>query len=382
MKKYKRIFLEPIEDELSVLCQYKHSEWRIKPNKLLAPITLCRTCIEGMNEFNKIYAAVKSIITKRKLRQLVLTASGSISVAKKNFSGSGYLINVDKDIELVLVIPEGIWRIQFRNLTKEQTDMMEESHLSGKQAFTLFKEICLKNGIDLDKYKIKNGPEIKKTIETYIIKKGEDCFGMGDILVTHTNVHHLDFHSSFPSGLALTHPEFRPIIEKLYNERKQKPENKAILNYTIGYMQSVKSEFRAAWAHLSRDAIKNNNDRIRELSKRLRESGRRVLLYNTDGIWYSGDIYHGEGEGPGIGEWSNDHINCTLRIKSPGSYEYIENGEYYPVLRGSTILERTKPREDWEWGDIFNIHASEVIKYKFDEENGITEIMEDMYYGI
>ena len=381
MKKYKRIYLEPIEDELSVLCQYKHGEWKINLNKMLIPITLCRTCKEGMNEFNKIYAAVKSIITKRNLKQLVLTKSGGISIARKNFSGSGYLIINNGDIELILIIPEGIWRIQFRNLTKEQTELMKDTSLSGTNAFLLFKGICMQNGIDLDKYKIKNGPEIKKTIEKYIIKKGEDCFGMGDMLVTHINVHHIDFHSSFASGLALTHPEFRPIIEKIYKERKQKPENKAILNYTIGKMQSLKGG-NASWAHLSRDAIKNNNDRIRELSKRLRESGRRILLYNTDGIWYTGDIYHGEGEGPGIGEWSNDHINCNLRIKSPGSYEYIENGKYYPVLRGSTKLDKIKPRENWEWGDIFNIHASEVIKYKFDEENGITEIMEDMYYGI
>ena len=67
---------------------------------------------------------------------------------------------------------------------------------------------------------------------------------------------------------------------------------------------------------------------MRELAKQLKDSGRMVLAYNTDGIWYCGEIYHGEGEGNGLGQWSNDHTNCTIRFKSAGSYEYIENGKY------------------------------------------------------
>ena len=85
----------------------------------------------------------------------------------------------------------------------------------------------------------------------------------------------------------------------------------------------------------------------------MRNSGRIVISYNTDGVWYDGEIYHGEGEGPNLGQWSNDHVNCMFRAKSAGAYEFIEDGKYYPVVRGQTTLDAIKPRSSWEWGDIY-----------------------------
>ena len=111
-------------------------------------------------------------------------------------------------------------------------------------------------------------------------------------------------------------------------------------------MQSI-SGCNARWAHLSRDAIKDNNDRVKKLAETLEKKGRMVLSFNTDGIWYKGPVYHGEGEGDGLGEWHNDHVNCKFRAKSSGSYEFIENKKYYlqdkyfnrfPVLYEDNIM--------------------------------------------
>ena len=184
------------------------------------------------------------------------------------------------------------------------------------------------------------------------------------------NVHHIDFHSSYPAGLANTHPEFKPILEEIYEERKD-PEkeilNKAILNFSIGWMQSYNpSEHRfAEWAHLSRDAIHDNNVRIIDLTVRIQASGREVIGYNTDGIWYRGDIYHSFGEGNKLGQWSNDHINCIFRSKSDGAYEYIEDNKYTAVVRGLTTYDIIEPdREKWKMGDIYK---GSNINYYYNE---------------
>lgn len=123
---------------------------------------------------------------------------------------------------------------------------------------------------------------------------------------------------------------------------------------------------------MAKDAIADNNKRLFDLSQKISDSGRQVMLWNTDGVWYQGDIYHGEGEGKKLGDWENDHVNCSLRIKSKGAYEYIEDGKYYPVLRGYTKLDKVKPRNEWKWGDIFHTDAV-VIEFYWREGIGLTD---------
>ena len=103
-----------------------------------------------------------------------------------------------------------------------------------------------------------------------------------------------------------------------------------------------------------------------DIVKKLEESGRTVLLLNTDGVWYNGPLYHGEGEGSGLGQWQNDHKNCQFRMASAGAYEFIEKGIYYPVIRG--IPNDTKT--EWKWGDIYKEKAVPSI-FSFTEEEGV-----------
>ena len=156
---------------------------------------------------------------------------------------------------------------------------------------------------------------------------------------------------------------------KLYTKRKTNDIYKAILNFSIGYMQSLGC-CGAKWAHLSKDAITDNNKRITELANKLKKAGNHILSYNTDGIWYIGKIYHGENEGNKLGQWENDHVNCKWRCKSAGSYEFMEGDKYYPVVRGYTTLDSIKNRSEWQWGDIFQKESNPII-FKFEEDKGV-----------
>lgn len=328
----------------------------LKPNKLLVPITKLNLNEVDVNKFNKLY----KFIVNNNVPEMIMTRSGGISF--KNVGVCYHLSRTATCIELI-ICADGYCRIQLRG-GKNYGDAPHKE-IYGRQAFNKFKDILKTNGIDLNKYAISNGLDIKKEIEKPLICLDEALPGF-----VFKRAHHIDFHNSYPAGLCNTHPEFRPVIEYLYNKRKENNIYKAILNYSIGFMQSI-GGCRARWAQLSRDAIKDNNDRIRDLASRLKAAGNHILSYNTDGIWYIGNIYHGEGEGSDLGQWENDHINCQWRCKSAGAYEFIENNKYTPVVRGYTNLDKKKIRSEWSWGDIFKEEAS-PITFIFDELEGVT----------
>lgn len=314
-------------------------------NKKPIPVTQLNMNDENMAFFNEQVKRCEGYF------KIIRTPSNYIS--KKTRFPAYDVRSTNSCVELTVLDSSGFFRIQFRN-----SGIKGKQSVYGRKAFLIFKDICKKHNICLDDYIIDNGSEVKKEIEEYIIKIENNVF----LNRTFMNAHHIDFHSSFPSGLALTHPEFRPVIEELYNGRKEKPEYKLVLNCTIGYMQSEPC-CKAKWAQLARDAINNNNSRIRDVAERLKRTGRAILAYNTDGIWYIGDVFHDIDEGTTIGTWANDHTNCKIRFKSKGSYEFEENGKYYPVVRGHTKLDEIKSRDNWQWGDIYAEDA-EPIKYE------------------
>lgn len=346
---------------LDELMREKGAKVLCKVNKLLIPCHVCDNTKDGAHEFNQYYQEVLKLTG---WNTIVRTPSGGVSIARQNFKPPMWDIKATNAcIEITLI---GIYmlRIQFRQNSSVKED--NQPKIYGREAFSAFKKWLLLDGIDLEDYAIDNGAEVKKTIPKYIIKmeneKYKDCI--------FKNVHHIDFHNSFPAGLVNTHPEFGGVITMAYNTRKTRPINKAILNYSIGFMQSI-SMTGAQWAHLAKDAIEDNNKRVEELAAKVAASGRLILSYNTDGFWYAGEIYHGEGEGKALGQWENDHINCKFRAKSAGAYEYIEDGNYFPVVRGRTNLDLIKPRTEWEWGDIYRREA-QVIEFFWEEGVGLT----------
>ena len=339
----------------------KYLPLKARPNYKHIPQTVLGITPEAAAEFNKIYQWLKQ--TDIWEYRLARGSRNGIRTAHNVFCGCGWDVEVSKtSIELVIIY-DGMWRFLFRSDVKSDVGMY------GWEAIEQFSKKCLEYGIDLEEYRIDNGEEVKKEIEEAMI-----CYGvMGDISnKIIEGAHHIDFHNSYPAGLANTHPEFRPVIEEFYVGRKIYEEYKAVLNLTIGTFQSVRMN-GAAWAHLSKDAIGDNNKRIRELSDRLLQAGRLPIAYNTDGIWYCGDPYHGEGEGPNLGEWENDHTDCRIRFKSKGCYEFEENGIYHPVVRGMTYYDRLKARKDWQWGDIFRAEAV-PFAFAWDDEQGIIQV--------
>lgn len=318
-------------------------------NYLLIPVSVFDITEEGAREFNKIYYWLKS----KKLNKLVRTKSGGIKLGSKLRLPAWDIKTNRYCVEITAILEGRAWRIQFRTKPPEG--------MSGRKAFTEFKKLLLKDGIDLEDYAIENGEEVKAEIEKPLIGAVRDW--MYDVL--YEGVNHIDFHSSYPAGLANTHPEFRKTLEKIYKKRNEENMCKNILNFSIGFMQSL-GGCSARWAHLSRDAIKDNNDRVRELAIRLDKSGRLVISFNTDGIWYRGPIFHGKGEGDNMGDWHNDRINCQFRMKSDGAYEFIEDGIYYPVVRGIS----NDVKGDWQWGDIYTDKAQAQL-FTFTEEEGI-----------
>lgn len=342
--------------------KFKRAPYSSTPNALKIPVTKLHYTTENVALFNSVYFYMKD---QKDFKEIVRTESGGISnrIPLSARHRRWDCRKSDNWIEITIIENVGMWRIQIA-----QGKTKDSPILSGRQAFFMFKQFIKKFNIDLDSYSIPNGKEIHDSIEKPLISLPHESLRRDRVF---HGVNHIDFHNSYPAGLVNTHPEFREGIEYLYNNRGIKPEYKDLLNYTIGFFHSKFCRYQ--FAQLAKDAIADSNKRVRELAERVERSGRVILLYNTDGFWYLGKPYHGEGEGKKLGQWRNDHLDCKFRAKSSGAYEFIEDNIYHPVLRGYTNLDEIKPRDSWEWGDIYQENAV-VKKYAFDEEKGIYEI--------
>ena len=220
----------------------------------------------GVEQFNKIYKYLK----QADLRPLMRGRSGAILKSNKQNRYGAWDVRIYATGATITVRIEGrTYAYCIGHINKD-----DSKGLRGYEAFHLFKDKCLDAGIDLDEYAIDNGAEVKETIPSPHISMNQYMTYSDSPL---ENVHHIDFHNSYPAGLCNTHPEFRKVIEPIYETRKTSPENKAILNYSIGFMQSLQPACKARWSHLSHDAIVDNNNRIEELSDRLEASGRKIL---------------------------------------------------------------------------------------------------------
>lgn len=326
------------------------------------PLYRVEPTFESVDWFNEIY---QDIISNPEWTRGEMTKSGGICKKRDKFKVPLYMVDTShkSGITLHLVMHWGSFRILMG------TNPHEKGDVTGREAFYLFKKCCAKYDINLEDYVIDNGEDVKKDIESPRIAMAKDRY----LNVTFENAHHLDLNSSYMAGIAQAFPELYPPIKEIYDKRKEDPKNKSVLTNTFGFCQSKWCNFdgrKYALAHLSKAAIEYNNRTIDELTGKLKKADRRVIAYNTDGIWYDGDIYHDETEGTDLGQWKNDHVNCKLRFRSAGAYEYMEDGEYYPVIRGITNLDRIKPRSEWKWGDLFKEDA-ELLRWKFDAKVGI-----------
>jgi hypothetical protein len=327
----------------------------IKPNNFAY-------CEEDIAEFNKIYQFCLEEEKAGRMGRFVVTKGLTISRSLNDFIGVRFAVmHTTTTVTLILKHPE-TYRFYLFRMGKKRKEAKETS---GRLAFYTYKKVLAQHGVDLETLAIDNGFEVKQTIPSPKIE-------LVDAIPSETyyNCHHLDINSAFNAGMMKAFPILEPGIRHIYDKRKENPRFKDILNMTQGFMQSVFVNYR--FSHISKAGYVFTNNYIDALIAELQATGRKVLATNTDGIWIQGEIFHNRDEGTDIGQWKNDHVNCRLRFKSKGSYEYIENGKYHPVVRGQTTYERIVPREEWDWGSIFIGHE---IEYKFSDEKGVVAIV-------
>lgn len=357
---------------------YEHSKRRWNVNYYNIPVTVFNLDDEGAHKFNQILQYAKSL----NVRNIIRTPSGGISNRGVNNKYRCWDIkHFSTGAEITILLLEGCWRFQIRTKSKfsKKTRGGREKPIYGATALKEFKRLCSQFNINIDKYAVADGVEQKKqwkeSVKT-IYKKY--IHPMSHNLVNKTlttgDIHHIDLCSGFQSGLSRAFPEFKGVCQYLYDQRKNPDGSsndsiKAIQVMSIGAMWSEHCG-KAKYFPLAKGAIEENNRLLQELSQKLLSSGRQILMYNTDGIWYRGEIYHDETEKCDLGGWRNDHCNCErFRMKNNCTYEFVEDGRYTAVMSGSTTLDRVKAREDWEWGDIYKTAA---IEYQLTDEGVCT----------
>lgn len=347
------------------MLEIKRSRPTLKLNYIMIPVT--RT--DSVEKFNKVFFEYRD----REYNKANRTKSGGISV--KHLRLPIFDLTVNKwGCELLVCDKDGNFRLQFRNKIFDDPNIDEvEKKITGTQAINKFYQELKQIGIDLNDYAINNGKEVKATIEKPMISLKRQSFKD----ITFEGCNHVDINSSYPAGVKEYHPEFAPVIDKWYKLKKEgHKEYKAYLNLMIGTMQSQYQGYR--YADISAYAIKRNNDKIKEMAKWLEDNGRMVLSYNTDGIWFQGESIPKEMQSSELGKFKQDHTNCKFRAKSDGAYEFIEDGKYYPVIRGKTRLDELLPRDKWKWGDIYQENAYLIKKFRVTMEKGVEEIYEEL----
>lgn len=330
-----------------------------RPNYMLIPVNAISLTDENVQWFNQFYQEILSYARDGIMTEFETTPSGGICTRIEAMQGLKYRIVVSHYMVDICVkwFNARYYRFQIGH-RKAETSM------TGHRAFCIYQKQLLKDGVDLKTLKINNGLEVKKTIPSPKI----ECYVAYDLRINH--VYHLDLNSAYNTGMMIAFPELETTIRRLYNKRKECKTFKDVLNMTQGFMQSVLCHYQ--YAHISKAGYVYTVNKIDDLTKKIQDWGGRIVAHNTDGIWYQSKKgpYHDEEEGIDIGQWKTDHYDCTIRFKSKGCYEYIEDGVYTPVVRGLTSYDKVKPRSEWEWGDIYR---SDVIQYSFVEGEGFVK---------
>ena len=192
----------------SLLKDFSSSSSIGTPNYINIKCNLLTPNEENAIIFNEILSYLKTNV-KNKIKR---TKSGGISKTKFVRLPSWDYTYGPSGAELLILTEDGNYRIQFRpQLAKDEDN---DKTMSGRKAFKEFSKILLNNGINIEDYAVDNGKEIKNEIEKPLIKLERSVYAdFNGISAGIKNCHHIDFHNSYPGGLAITHPEFKPIIE-------------------------------------------------------------------------------------------------------------------------------------------------------------------------
>lgn len=282
------------------------------------------------------------------------TKSGGVSVKGLRGRKAYGLWQANGRFELVMIASvRGMYHFVLGRANKDSSEP------TGRESYRLFEDICSMMNIDLAAHAIPNGKDVKLTIPKPIIRLGEfaERYGLVGKGANIPHVHHLDLNSSHMAGVAEANPDLRPAIEHIYAQRKKNKMYKSVLTHAYGFFQSQWCNLGGhgySLANLSKDALEFTNRMVTTLAERFTAAGAKILLYNTDGFWFVGDPLEIPGlYGNDLGQYKFDHVDCLFNVKSKGCYQYIENGKYEPVYRGTSTYEAIVPRSEWIWDDIY-----------------------------
>lgn len=311
--------------------------------------------ITTSNEYNEILDFISANGCERHL-----TINGHLS---KDEIGDGYCFvssNSTNTFEHLVIYDGRLYRFVF-------WPGHEEENITGHSALIYFR----KNAGELaKKYALKSNAEVAKVKET-ILKPYIKLVAEADKTYDEGLIIHLDLNSAYPAGIAATTPELAEFFNKEYKKKKEGDISaKALLNYGIGAMQSLKlSGYR--YPELSRRAIQWTREQLEQMTEKILriDPESEIIAYNTDGMWvkFSSKIpllllKEEMSFGHELGQWKVDHIVEKLRFKSAGAYEFVEQGEYHAVVRG---IPKTISK-DFQWGDIYLHHPR---GYKITQNN-------------
>lgn len=349
---------------MNILEKFEGAPYELEDLKI--PKTKLKFNDEGTSTFNSIYKWCQKNIEQYGIER---TDKGYISRKANANKFPAYDIQMRRtltgrviSIELT-VITDKSYRFVVSGTFHNSDDV------TGSEAFLNFKRACKRHGVNLEDFAIPNGKEVKADIPEPMISYDES---IKDQTIEHA--HHLDLNSSYMAGIARYTPQLYPVIKEIYDARKFDKKCKDILTHSYGFMQSPYCHFNGhgySLANLSLQAHQYNNNALNWLTGELKKNGNKILAYNTDGIWYTGELLHNSLEGKDLGQYKNDEIDCTIRFKSKGCYEFKRpDGSYKPVVRGLTRRDFLIDRDSWEWGDIYQ-EDCKVIAYSWKEEEGI-----------
>ena len=352
--------------------KYKHTLPTLKPNKKLLKASNMYLNDIDVEEFNKIY----QYCLKHYTMVPATRSKGLSNKIKYRYKERFTVINGNQAFELIVNCLEGDYRFVLKNKPGK------DNTVKGRKACIELFKVADKYDIDFSKYE-QGTKELKEEILAphiqFLLPERFLCKELHD-------VHHIDLNSAYASKIVEAYPELKEMYDEIYSKRKDNNGfYKHVLTNSIGCFQSeycvdYHSRYKSkpyAFSNLSKIAVNGTREAIEALVIKLKKSGRTPILTNTDGIWYSGKLYHDKNEGTGLSQWKHDHKDCTLLVRSKGAYQYLENGKCKSVVRGTSNLDAIMERDDWKFGDIINKPVT-VEKWQFITGEGVKKVWQSI----
>ena len=126
----------------------------------------------------------------------------------------------------------------------------------------------------------------------------------------------------------------KDIMEDLYNGRKEKPDNKIIMNSFFGYLQSTKLwKGDLNMAHVTAVVITRSNHRMLKYTQEMIENGGMPVLVMTDSIVWRGTVFNEFTKEKSLGAFVLEYEMADLAYCKYGQYAISDpkTGEFLVV---------------------------------------------------